>query len=265
MAKNKSGKRRTTHSRGPGGEKVVTISGKQIYVDVHNNATSSQLFSGTNAVGVSPDYFGTTIAAIGDRYNKYFFSRLGFEYKPGNYNLTTTTSNNMSLFAFGYNNEGNLDFAVTFNNICMLQHNIVVPTIGYRAARDNILWVKPNRPASGWLFNENDTANSATLRQTVQGLLVGESVNSITDAQDWGKIYVHYTVHFLDLTPDQGFTLAGLRRELAMADSAVVQRIMAEFAAAERNVIDEVEVVPKQFASAVAPTADSRRPLIRSR
>jgi len=256
-------KRRATHSRGPGGEKVVTITGKQIYADVHNNATSSQLFSGANAVGVSPDYFGTTIAAIGDRYQKYFFSRLGFEYKPGNYNLTTATPNNMSMFAFGYTPEGNLDFSVTFNNICMLQHNMVVPTVGYRNPGHNTLWVRPNKPASGWFFNENDTATTASLRQTVQGLLVGESVNSMTDAADWGKIYVHYTVHFLDLTPDQGFTMSTLRRELALADSAMVSKILAEFSAASRPVDEDVEVIPRlSTAKAVVCHRDMLRPLI---
>jgi hypothetical protein len=186
------------------------------------------LFNTTNTVGVSPDYFGTNIAALADRYNKYRFTKLVFEYVPSIYNLidssiSSTLTDNQ--FAFGFVLDGQSTFTVNYGSITEGQHCMIVPPAGWKNRRDNMLTVRIPRNPNPWMWNLNDSTSSASLRQTVQGLFLGEALNSFTAANTFGSIWVHYTVQFNEMVPDQGFTLRSLMREAELGGSILQRRL----------------------------------------
>ncbi len=233
---NKQRGRRPRRTGGPYvGQVVRTISGQQTYVTVQNGANGTQLFTSTNAVAVSPDSFGTEVADLANHFNQYQFTKLWFYYKPVLYNATTagpTGSQSNNLFAFGFEEDGQLTFSVSHNNIAALQHQIVVPCTGYAHDRDNILKVRLTR--GKWYYTKDDTSNSANIRQTIQGLLMGEALRSITDATLYGEIVVRYTVKFRDLCPSQGVTLSTLIHEVRLGNTSTLEHLIRTLEAAAR-------------------------------
>ncbi len=228
------------------GQQVRTIHGQQSYVTVQNGSNGTQLFTSTNAVAVSPDSFGTEIADIANHYNQYQFTKLVFEYKPVLYNAITsgpTGSQSNNLFAFGFEEDGQLTFTVTHNNIAALQHQIVVPATGYMQRAANKLTVRLTR--SKWYYNKDDTSSSATIRQTIQGILYGEALRSITDVTLYGEIIVRYTIRFRDLCPSQGFTLSGILRELRLGSTSTLEQMLKTVEVAARYESKQFEQVDK--------------------
>ncbi len=216
MAKNKKGKKRTRRRKGGSsfiGERVRTISGQQVYATVVNGANGTKLFNTQNAIAVSPDSFGTEIADIANHFNQYRFTRLVFEFVPSLYNVTTegpTGSQSNNLFAFGFEADGEVTFTVTHSAISQLQHAIITPATGFKNRRDNMLrTVLKDR----WYYTEDVTTDSATIRWTIQGILYGEALTTIVSSTTYGEIWVHYTVQFRDLCPNQGVTVHQLLRE----------------------------------------------------
>ncbi len=247
-----NGTRRRGRGRGSfdSTDKVHTMSGHQIYSTVQNGSNGTQLFNSTNAVAVSPDSFGTTIAAIGNRFNQYKFTRLEFEYKPSLYNMTSegpTGSQSNNLFAFGYESDGEVTFTVTHGNVATLQHAMIVPASGYAARRDNTLRV---RPKDQWYYTENVTTDSATIRWTIQGILYGEALTSISTSTVYGEIWVRYTVQFRDLCPDQGVTLSSLMREARLGGSTQLRLVLTavKHAVLAKNCAGEL---PKELAESL--------------
>ncbi len=220
MAKkqNRRSRRRAGRSRNSAyvGERVRTLQGQQIYTVVQNGANGTQLFTSTNVIAISPDSIGGEVADLANHFNQYKFTRLVFTYKPVLYTAETTGptgSQSNNLFAFGYESDGQQTFTVTHGAVAGLQHAIIVPAQGYRADRDNMLRV---RPKDQWYYTKDDTTSSATIRQTIQGLLFGEALRSITDVTLYGEIWVRYTIKFRDQCPTQGVTMAAMVKELKM-------------------------------------------------
>jgi hypothetical protein len=191
---------------------------------VNNSGGGTGIIATGNAYGISPDSIGGTLAALGDRYTKFFFSRLVFEFVP--YQPNSTDGHG---FAFGFNPEGIAEFAVSFSSVSTLEHSMVLPMTGFLGGPDmNCLEVRPSRKSNPWFWNEDDTATSAGQRQTFQGILYGVSDTAITNATTWGTIWCHYVVEFCDITPDQGFTLRSMRRMCRDGKSGDLVRVLRE-------------------------------------
>ncbi len=211
-----------------GATKTVVISGHQMYIDVINGANGTKLFSAVNYQYVSPDSFGTQIAEHADRFNMYRFKKLVFEFKPTNYNLGSSVSSfssaDSNLFAFGFEADAVQTFTVTFGSISQLKHSIVVPNVGYRNSTENRLYVR--NPSAKWYYTKDDLSDNASSRQTISGLLYGECRSSITSSYTWGEIRVSYVVEFKDPCPTQGVTVSGLARELRLGKVAMLRNLL---------------------------------------
>lgn len=102
-----------------GGEQIVKISGSQVFCPIANQAGSGNILGTTTSSGnswdVSPDAIGGTVGAFSDRFNKYKFTRLCFEYV-----CYVPNSTDGHGFAFGYNAEGAAgEFSVTFSSVTL--------------------------------------------------------------------------------------------------------------------------------------------------
>ncbi len=217
---------RTTGGNSYTGERTHVIQGQQIYTTVQNGANGTKLFNTVNAVAVSPDSMGTSIAAIANRFNQYKFTKLQFIFKPSLYNVTTegpTGSQSNNLFAFGYESDGEVTFTVTHATISALQHAIIVPACGFRSDSQNTLRV---RPKDQWYYTEDVTTDSATIRFTIQGILYGEALTTIVTSTVYGEIWVKYTLHLRDMCSDQGVTLGSLVREARLGRTTELQTVV---------------------------------------
>jgi hypothetical protein len=213
----------------PYGDDIVLVEGSQLLSTVSNTGNSSNLIAGNAYARISPDSMSGTIAALGNRYNKYFFTQLVFEFVP--YQPNSTDGHG---FAFGFNPDGIDELAaITAGTISTLEHSMVLPMTGFLGGPEmNCLEVCPSRKANPWYWNEDDGSN-AGYRQTVQGLLYGVSDSAITNATTWGTIWCHYKVEFCDITPDKGFTLREARRLMRDTDYAMsLCSLVDEFRAA---------------------------------
>lgn len=190
------------------GDDIVVVEGSQNFNSVANSAASANLFTSANVLTFSPDSVGGTLAGIANRYNKYFFTDIAFEFVP--YQPNSTDGHG---FAFGFNHEGVTDFTVDFSNVSTLEDSMVLPMTGFLGGPEmNTLRVCPSRKTNPWFWNEVDqSGGNAELRQTLQGKLYGVADSAITNATTWGTIWLHYRIEFADITPDQGFTLRQLR------------------------------------------------------
>lgn len=208
--------------------KTVIISGHQMYIDVINGSSGTKLFNAVNYQYVSPDSFGTQIAEHADRFNMYRFKSLIFEFKPTNYNLSSSVSSfssaDSNLFAFGFEADAIQTFTITFGSISQLKHSIQVPNVGYRNPKDNRL--KVGCPSSKWLYTKDNLTDDASARQTITGILYGEARTSISTSYTWGEIKVHYVVEFKDPCPTQGVTVAGLSRELRLGKVSMLRNLL---------------------------------------
>lgn len=222
--KQKAGK--ATASRAGGEGKGTVISGHQIYSTVQNGAAGTKLFNSVNYQLLSPDGMGTQIAALANQYNQYRFTRLDIEYKPLNYgmicanddfNSGVPNANSSNLFAFAYEEDASATFTVTHNSLSQIHDMIIVPLQGYTNRGSNIIHVR--NLGSKWYYTKDDTTNSASSRQTIQGTIYGEALTSITSSNQWGELVVHYTVKFKDACPTQGVTLSHLLREVSLGKS----------------------------------------------
>jgi hypothetical protein len=204
--------------KGDSGESVIRITGHQLMTNVTVTSTSVDILNNASTAAISPDTLGANFAAVANRYTRYFITDLAFEFVPGNMFYTTAPAypNTAPVLAIGYSESGELDFATSFDNVTCLQHVILVPWHGYANRKDNTLKIKPSRKINQFYYTEDDTANSATIRQTIQGLLCGKMSQSFGGTSVFGVIIVHYTCLFYDQVPDQGVTLRLLKHELAL-------------------------------------------------
>jgi len=228
MVKNqKSVSKHRRNARGAGqGDRIRTITGHQVYANVTNGASGTKLFNSANAIAVSPDSFGTEIADIANHFNQYRFTKLNFEFVPSLYNVTTegpTGSQSNNLFAFGFEADGEVTFTVTHSSISQLQHAIIVPAVGYKNRRENMLKTKLR---DRWYYTEDVITDSATIRWTIQGILYGEAFNTIVSSTNYGEIWVHYTVQFRDLCPNQGVTMHQLLREFRLGKTSRLEQFL---------------------------------------
>jgi len=194
------------------GDQVSLLVGCQPYAVVSNTAGSINLIGGSLTGLVSPDAVGGTMAAISNRFSKYFFRKLCFEYVP--YQPNSTDGHG---FAFGFSPEGYDDLAATgYQDISTLQFSMFLPMTGFLGGPEmNTLEIKPSRSTNPWYWNENDTASAAGRRQTIQGLMYGVADSAITNATTWGSLWLHYELELCDLTPDQGFTLRRIEHAIS--------------------------------------------------
>ncbi len=191
------------------GDQIVGLRGSQVLTTVANAAGAALLLNTSNSMSISPDSISGTLAGIANRFNKYFFKRLCFEYVP--YQPNSTDGHG---FYFGFNLEAGTEFTINTANVATLEHSMVVPMTGFLGGPEmNTLEVIPSRKVNPWYWNEDDTATLAGGRQTVQGTFYGIADSAITNATTWGTLWLHYDVEFCDLTPDQGFTMRGLSRK----------------------------------------------------
>lgn len=194
------------------GDNVVALHGSQQISTVSNGAGGSAILGSATNISVSPDAFGSSLAAMANRYTKYFFTKLQFEYIP--YQPNSTDGHG---FAFGFVPEGvtTVEFTVDFSKISQLEHSMVLPMTGFLGGPwVNTLCVIPSRKANPWYWNEDDTATTAAQRQTIQGQFCGASDSAITNASTWGTIWLTWEIELCDISPDQGFTLKRLMRQL---------------------------------------------------
>jgi hypothetical protein len=229
--------------KSPYGDGVVYVHGSQVLVAVANTATGTAILNSADTVPVNPDSMGGTVAALCNRYTKWFFTRLVFEYVPFQPNSTDGHG-----FAFGFWPEGATtpQFAAnSFANVSQLEHSMVLPMTGYLGGPEmNCLEVRPNRSVMPWLYSELDSATIAGQIQTNQGLFCGQADSAIADTKTWGTIWIHYEIEFCDISPDQGFTLNSLRRGLRERPK-VFEDFFRELSL-ERNEEDEVISVSSQ-------------------
>ncbi len=204
-------------------KKIVTIRGHQLYVDVKNGSNGTQLFTSTNYVAISPDSMGTQVASHANMYDKYRFTSLVFQYLPINYNMICANDDftsgipnaySSNLFTFGYENDATSTFTATYGTIAQLSASKVIPLQGYRNSRDNTF--RASIVGNRWYYTKDDTSNSATSRQTIQGTLYGEARTSMTNSNLWGAIRISYVVQFTEACPTQGVTMSVLMKEVSM-------------------------------------------------
>jgi hypothetical protein len=201
---------RSSNVSNPYGDGIVVIEGSQVLVAVSNTAADQSILAGLRNFTISPDSISGTLGGLADRYNKYFFTSLVFEFVP--YQPNSTDGHG---FAFGYNAEVPVEFTQNFADIATLAHAMVLPMTGFIGGPEmNCLAVLPSRKTNPWFWNEDDTATTAGQRQTRQGMFYGCADSAITTEKTWGTIWVHYVIEFCDLMPDQGFTMKALKRQL---------------------------------------------------
>lgn len=187
----------------------VRITGRQEMNPVITTATDSQLFgAGTastnsiNAIYLSPDTLNGRLALQARTYDRYVFRKVRLWYLP---RVPTTQPGS---FALGYVNDSKFP-APTFSNISSMCPSMNATFYGEPRYVDLVDDMNTQKT----YFCLLDVTSEASLRQTVQGVILGAPDVTSIGAVTMGRIWIEYMIDLYQPTIDQGFTLRLTKEE----------------------------------------------------
>jgi hypothetical protein len=199
----------------------VRIEGRQLLADITTTATDFQLFgtagtataSGVNLIYLSPDALNGRLALQARNYSRYAFRKVKIHYIP----RVATTDVGQMVMAYSTDGASAAYSTQSFANLTAQAPNMVTPfrkesmfEIGYTG---DLTWM-----------TELDASSNSTIRQTVQGSLIGLPDATSIGAILHGWTWVEYVVDLYGQNVDYGFTVELKSQEEKDAVKAYLSR-----------------------------------------
>jgi len=218
----------------------VRVTGRQYLTSCITTGSDTQLFSGNSPVNVntfyiSPDTLNGRVALVARNYARYAFRKIKFVYEP---RCATTQAGG---YAMAYATDSASNSFVT-NDFTRTQD--YVPSIT-GAFRDPSCLEMSYRGDLTWL-TELDSTSSASVRQTVQGSLLGFPDASAIGAVTMGHLHIEYVLDLYGTNADYGFTVQLRSRE----EEALVREFVTRTRLADADFDDLSSVSSRRAVSA---------------
>jgi hypothetical protein len=219
----------------------VRVTGRQYLTSIITSSTTNLLFSGNSPAGnntilVSPDAFNGRLALEARTFQRYLFTKLRLIYTP---RVATTQAGEMCL---AYYADGAATAFFTASFAAVQDSDKAVVTSFHNGGKQLIWDIQVPTGAQDSYYCEYDSTSSASIRQSVQGLLLGwPDVTSIGDIT-MGNLSVEYEVLLYCPTSDLGFTLM-LPRIRSQEEAELVSATIAAFRKSRASRAEEDDTV----------------------
>lgn len=191
---------RVTHPELGGG---VRVAGRQILTSVTTTAGDGQLFvalgatlNNTDSIFLSPDTLNGRLALQARTYDRYCFRKVKLTYIP------RVPTSQAGSFALGYVSDSKFP-TPSFATVASMSP--AMQTSFYGSPKSMIIVDDMITPK--YFYTTLDPTSDASLRQTVQGTIVGFPDAVGIGATSMGTIWIDYLIDLYQPTMDQGFTL----------------------------------------------------------
>lgn len=191
---------RVTHPELGGG---VRIAGRQILCNITTTAGDSQLFATNgatvatiNSIYLSPDTLNGRLALQARAYDRYIFRKVKLTYVP---RVPTTQAGS---FAIGYVGDSSFP-SPTFATVTSMSP--AMQTSFYGDPRS--VTIVDDLRSDKFYYTLIDATSAGSLRQTVQGAILGAPDATSIGATFMGTMWIDYLIDLYQPTQDQGFTL----------------------------------------------------------
>lgn len=191
---------RVTHPELGGG---VRIAGRQILTNVTTTAVDGGLFvalgatlNTANSIFLSPDTINGRLALQARAYDRYCFRKVKVTYIP---RVPTTQAGS---FALGFVTDSKFP-APSFATVASMSPALQATFYGSPVS----MTIVDDLTTSKYFYTLLDSTSDASLRQTVQGTIIGFPDVISIGATPMGTIWIDYLIDLYQPTQDQGFTL----------------------------------------------------------
>jgi hypothetical protein len=192
---------KVTHPELGGG---VRIAGRQYFTNITTTAGDNQIFSangatiaGMNQINISPDLFNGRLALQARTYDRYCFRKLRFTYVP------RVPTSQVGSFVMGYVGDAIAGPTLTFLSVSSMSPSIQTTFYGSPIHFDAI----DDMETTKYFYTLYDSASTASIRQTAQGMLLGYPDAPSIGATTMGGLWVDYLIDLYQPTVDMGFSI----------------------------------------------------------
>lgn len=187
----------------------VRVTGRQEFISVVTTAGDNQLFAASgatlnsiNSVLLSPDTLNGRLALQARTYDRYIFRKVRLWYLP---RCPTTQPGS---FVVGYVADSKFP-APTYSTVSSMSPSMSATFYGEPRFIDLVDDLKTSKT----FFTLLDSTSDASMRLTVQGVVVGMPDASGIGAVTMGRMWIEYMIDLFQPTLDQGFTLRLTKEE----------------------------------------------------
>lgn len=232
--------------------KGVAVTGRQYLTSVITTGTDNQLFSGNspssiNVIYLNPDALNGRLALEARTYQRYRFTKVRLIYTP---RVATTQAGE---FAIGYYADGAADqyFTPSFTATQEAEESFV--SSFHNGGHQLIYDIDIPQGAQDSYYCEISTVNAASLRQTLQGLIIGFPDTTSIGAVTMGSLAIEYECFLYCPSSDLGFSFLSTRLR-SREEKEAVEDFLKQYRIEKEKGVDDIH-----FVSSAPPPSSLKR------